>query len=166
MRSAALFTILRKAAEISGRTQFVVIGSQAIHGTVPDPDIEAVAASNDVDLYPVDGYTPMIYEELMLHLGQDSDFHIETDTYIEAVSTTLARFPNGWEARARRMSAGAVSLNGRPVEVSVLFPNIYDLTVSKVAIRRKKTSNSSTASSPSGWSSENHCSNDTSRHLA
>lgn len=76
MRKDDVVAILLKAAEVSGRTEFVVIGSQAIHGTLPDPPMDVVASSNDVDLYPTQGYgeSNSIYEELMLRLGQDSDY--------------------------------------------------------------------------------------------
>jgi predicted nucleotidyltransferase len=138
VRSAELFDILRRAAEVSGRTEFVVIGSQAVHGTVRDPDIDAVIRSPDVDLYPKADYTPIVYEELMLQLGQDSDFHVETGHYIEAVSQTLARFPEGWEDRATTMQVGFAHLAAGETPVVVMFPEIHDLAVAKLAIRREK----------------------------
>jgi hypothetical protein len=121
VRSAELFDILRRAAEVSSRSEFVVIGSQAVHGTIRDPDIDAVIRSPDVDLYPKADYTPVVYEELMLQLGQDSDFHIETGNYIEAVSQTLARFPEGWEDRATTMRIGSVRV-APPLYAAGTFP--------------------------------------------
>ncbi len=140
MRKRAVLDVLLKAVEVSGRTEFVVIGSQAIHGTIPDPDIEVVIRSNDVDTYPAQGYgsNNFIYEELMLHLGQDSDYHIATNVYLEAVPQNLARFPADWRDRAITEIVGSANVAGGPCDVHVIFPEIHDLTVSKLAIRREK----------------------------
>lgn len=138
VRSAELFDILVRAAKVSGRTEFVVIGSQAIHGTLADPDIDAVLRSPDVDLYPTSGYTPVVYEELMRELGQDSDFHVESGNYIEAVPVALARFPNGWESRATSKTVGHVTVGNDNRPVVVMFPDIHDLAVAKLAILRAK----------------------------
>jgi hypothetical protein len=140
MRKADLVAILLKAAEISGRTEFVVVGSQAIHGTRPDAEIDVVIRSNDLDIYPVQGYGDhnLVYEELMLQLGQDSDFDLDTGTYIEAVPVTLARFPSDWEDRALRESVGSVRISGNKHHVTAVFPEIHDLVVSKLAIGREK----------------------------
>jgi hypothetical protein len=115
-----------------------VIGSQAIHGSFRDPDLDVVLRSDDLDIYPRDGYTPMVYEELMLHLGQDSDYHVETGQYLEAVETTLARFPAGWEDRATRTHVGKATIRNIKKDVHVVWPEIHDLVVSKLAIRRLK----------------------------
>ncbi len=114
----------------------MVIGSQAIHGTVEDPEIEVVLRSDDVDVYPRGGWpeSNAMYEELMLQLGQDSDFHIQTDNYIEAVSATLARFPDGWEARAIQKSVGTFTKDGEVHRVNAIFPEIHDLTVAKLVV--------------------------------
>jgi hypothetical protein len=136
MRKDDVVALLLKAAEVSARTEFVIIGSQAIHGTIPDPDLDVVTRSTDVDLYPVGGYGErfMVFQDLMLHLGQDSDYHIETDVYLEAVQPDLARFPAGWEARVTRECIGSVEIAGVRKEVTVVFPEIHDLTVSKLAV--------------------------------
>ncbi len=114
----------------------MVIGSQAIHGTIEDPEIEVVLRSDDVDVYPRGGWpdSNAMYEELMLQLGQDSDFHIKTDNYIEAVSATLARFPDGWEGRAIQKSVGTFTKNGEVHRVNAIFPEIHDLTVAKLVV--------------------------------
>jgi hypothetical protein len=140
MQRHELVDILLKAAEISGHAEFVIIGSQAIYGTSPDANIEIVVRSNDVDLYPARGYgaTNLIYEELMLHLGQDSDYHVATNAYIEAVPENLARFPADWRDRAVREVVGTAQIGGKSCDVVAIFPEIHDLTVSKLAIRREK----------------------------
>jgi hypothetical protein len=115
MRKADMLAILIKAAEVSSCTEFVVIGSQAIHGTWPDPEMDVVLRSNDLDLFPLHGYG-------------DSN----------VVSETLARRPPDWSTRTLREVVGSVEIGGSRREVTVIFPEIHDLTVSKLAIRREK----------------------------
>ena len=138
MRYEEVVRILLRAAEVSGRREFVVIGSQAIHGSSADPALDVVLRSDDIDIYPADGYTPVVYEELMLQLGQDSDYHVQTGQYIEAVSETLARFPPGWERRMLRAPIGSIAIDGAEREVLVGWPEIHDLVVSKLAVGRDK----------------------------
>lgn len=140
MKKHELVDILLKAAEVSGHAEFVIIGSQAIYGTLSDVGIEVVVRSNDVDLYPAQGYgaTNLVYEELMLHLGQDSDYHVTTNVYIEAVRQNLARLPADWRDRAVTEVVGTAQVGGNDREVVAIFPEIHDLTVSKLAIRREK----------------------------
>jgi hypothetical protein len=140
MRKGELIEILLKAAEVSGYTEYVVIGSQAIHGTVADPDVEVVIRSSDADIYPVQGYGDQNswYEELMLHLGQDSDHHVEANVYLEAVPTDLARLPPDWRERATTELIGSAQVGSESRAVYAIFPEIHDLTVSKIAIRREK----------------------------
>lgn len=126
--------ILLRTATVTGWTHLVVIGSQAIHGAIPDPDIEAVQISPDVDLYPASGYGHNItWEKLMAELGSESDFHLETTHYVEGVPVNLARFPEGWEGRALSRVIGTVDLNGETVPVTATFPEIHDLTVAKLS---------------------------------
>jgi len=141
MRKAEVEKLLLKCAEVSWRTEFVVIGSQAIHGTFADVNIDAVVMSPDLDLYPKAGYDPrnIDYEVMMREVGQDSTYHEDTGTYIEAVPTTLARFPFGWEARTTREVIGSIEVaNGERRKVTVDYPEIHDLTVAKLAIGREK----------------------------
>jgi GrpB-like predicted nucleotidyltransferase (UPF0157 family) len=56
MRKAEVEKMVLECAEVSWQIEFVVIGSQAIHGTLADPAIDAVVLSPDLDLYPKAGY--------------------------------------------------------------------------------------------------------------
>jgi hypothetical protein len=80
----------------------------------------------------------MIYEELMFELGQDSEYHAQTGKYIEVVSDSLARFPDGWQGRAIRKAIGTMVQQGVTHEVVAIFPEIHDLTVAKLAVFRSK----------------------------
>ena len=139
MKSEQLYALLLSAAKISGWTNLVVIGSQAIHGTVEDPKIDVVVRSPDADFYRHGGYpSNAMWEHIVAEIGQDSDYHIENLVYAEAVPQDLARLPIDWEARAKTKTIGTITLDGAEVPVSVTFPDIYDLTVSKLSINRPK----------------------------
>jgi hypothetical protein len=97
--------------------------------------------SPDLDMYPKAGYSSRNtdYESMMLEVGQDSSYHEETGTFVEAVSTKLARFPTGWEDRTIREIIGTVEVaDGQKREVTVIYPEIHDLRVAKLAIGREK----------------------------
>lgn len=81
MLRAQLFELIKKAAEVSGRTEFVVIGSQAAYGSSGE-ELGTIVRSPDADIYPSAGYTPFVYETLMLELGQDSDYHLDSGHYL------------------------------------------------------------------------------------
>jgi hypothetical protein len=135
MKAEEVRDILQRVAELTGWTEIVIIGSQAIHGTIEDPQIDAVVMSPDVDLYPKHGYGHnAIWENLLSELGQDSDFHVENLRYVESVRTTLARFPDGWESRAMTKKVGEITVNGATKNVTATFPEIHDLTVAKLAV--------------------------------
>src|SRR6185312_348954 len=138
MKSTDLINTLLKAAALSYHTDFVVIGSSAIHGTIENPSIDAVLRTPDVDFYPTATFTPILWEELMRELGQDSDYHMQSGCYLEVVSATLARFPEGWENRAKRKIIGSIDIKSTEQKVNATFPEIHDLTVSKIAIKRNK----------------------------
>jgi hypothetical protein len=140
VRRQQLYNILLRAAEISHRTEFIVICSQALYGAVEEEElnIATVINSNDVDFYPVLLVGAATWEELMLELGQDSDFHVEHDIYIEVVPPDLARFPDAWQQRVHTREIGSCVINGTARAVSVTFPEIHDLAVAKVVIGREK----------------------------
>ncbi len=136
MKAEQVYSILRRAADVTGWTEFVVIGSQAIHGTIENPDIREVIRSNDVDIYPKGGYgaNNAMWETVLVELGQDSDYHLETDTYVEAVPPTLARLPCGWLDRAIIKNIGSIGFGNGRRPINLYFPEIHDLVVSKIMI--------------------------------
>lgn len=135
MNAKDVYDILLRTAEATGWTDIVVIGSQAIHGSVENPDIDAVLRSPDVDIYPRGGYSHnATWENLLLELGQDSAFHVDTRRYVESVRADLARFPQGWQERALTKNIGSIERDGTALEVTVTFPVIHDLVVAKLAV--------------------------------
>jgi len=70
--------VIGAAAEIAGLDEFVVVGSQAILGTHPDPP-HALLESMEVDLYPRNA--PEKGNEVEGTLGDGSQFHSQFGYY-------------------------------------------------------------------------------------
>lgn len=84
----------RKAKELSGHSEFVIVDSVAILGAVADPP--------DVMVMPIDVDTcmkadPVRTGELWEALGQGSPFEDEHGHDLDRVSHNLPSFPEGWQ---------------------------------------------------------------------
>lgn len=96
MNRLQLHALLRKAQELSGHSEFVIVGSLAILGAVADPP-NAMVMSIDVDTYMK--ADPGRTGELCDALGQGSPFEYEHGYYLDPVSPNLPSFPEGWQDR-------------------------------------------------------------------
>jgi hypothetical protein len=114
-----LHALLRKAKELSGHTEFVIVGSLAILGAVADPP-DAMVVSIDVDTYMK--ADPGRTGELCEALGQGSPFEDEHGYYLDPVSPNLPSFPEGWESRLIQIDFG---------DVRAFFVEANDVAVSK-----------------------------------
>jgi hypothetical protein len=114
-----LHALLRKAKELSGHTEFVIVGSLAILGAVADPP-DAMVVSIDVDTYMK--ADPGRTGELCEALGQGSPFEAEHGYYLDPVSPNLPSFPEGWESRLIQIDFG---------DVRAFFVEANDVAVSK-----------------------------------
>ena len=121
--------VLRAAADITGATEIVVIGSQAILGQIDDPpselvssieaDIFTLRAASDADV--IDGA-----------IGELSMFHQTFGYYAHGVSERTAILPDGWQQRLVRLhSASTGAATGLCLE-------LHDLAVSKLIAARPK----------------------------
>jgi hypothetical protein len=129
MQRPQLEHILRAAAGITGATEFVVIGSQAVLGQFPDApeellgsieaDVFSLRSEADGDL--IDGT-----------IGEGSPFHQTFGYYAHGVSVETARLPEGWRERLvpiRNENTGGGT---------GLCLEIHDLAVSKLVAAREK----------------------------
>jgi hypothetical protein len=91
-----LHVLLRQAKELSGHSEFVVVGSLAILGAISKPPDEMVM-SIDVDTYMK--ADPGRTGELNEALGQGSPFEDQYGYYLDPVSPNLPSFPEGWQDR-------------------------------------------------------------------
>ena len=129
MKRSDLEHILRASKDVTGETEFIVIGSQAILG--PHPDAPSVLReSMEADLYPK--FRPELSEIIEGSLGRYSQFDQTFGYFADGVSPATATLPKGWEERLVRVSnentGGAIGW----------CLDAHDLAFSKLAARREK----------------------------
>lgn len=83
--------VLRAAAKITGEKQFIIVGSQALHGKFPDIADEIVM-SVEVDLIAKKNANRT---EWLNAIGQDSTFHETFGYYADPVDESTATLPRG-----------------------------------------------------------------------
>jgi hypothetical protein len=120
--------VLRAAGDIVGDDQFVIIGSQALHGKHPDL-VDELCYSFEVDLFPKN--KPEATERLWA-IGLDSRFHETHGYYADPVDEKTAVLPRGWKARLMNLPAG--DTHG----VTGLCLDPHDLAISKYIAGREK----------------------------
>jgi hypothetical protein len=91
--------LIAAAAEVCGETEIVVIGSQAILGSVDDPPA-AMLRSIEADVYP--RKDPARAEDIDGALGDGSPFQRTYGFYAHGVGPETAKAPSGWEDRLIR----------------------------------------------------------------
>jgi hypothetical protein len=128
MKKQQLDHVLRAAGRITGERQFVIVGSQSLHGRYPDAADEIVHSA-EVDLIAKN--TPQRTEWLNV-IGQDSPFHEEFGYYADPVDETTATLPRGWKGRLVNLPPGDTE------GVLGLCLDPHDLAISKYVARREK----------------------------
>ena len=79
--------IIRAAADVTDQYEFVIVGSQSILGSVPNP--EAVfTMSAEADIYPLQA--PELAEKIEGALGEGSQFHDTNGYYAQGVGPETA----------------------------------------------------------------------------
>lgn len=120
--------VLRAAGRITGETQFVIIGSQALHGKYPDlRDMICTSAEVELIARKIPSRT-----EWLNAIGADSPFHEEFGYYADAVDETTAVLPKGWRGRLVNLPEG----DTEGIRALCLEP--HDLAIAKYAARREK----------------------------
>lgn len=128
MKKQQLDHVLRAAGRITGEKQFLIIGSQALHGKYPDlPD--EIAHSAAVDLI---AKSNIDRSEWLNAIGQDSPFHETFGCYADPVDETTATLPRGWKGRLVNLPPGDTD------GVKGLCLDPHDLAIAKYAARREK----------------------------
>ncbi len=129
MTKEQLEHIIRAAAEITGRREFVIIGSQAILASYSDPGPELLA-SFEADIFALND--PSVAEEIDGAIGENSAFYLTFGIYAHGVGPETATLPPGWQDRLVRLATpgtrGAVGLCLEP----------HDIAVSKLVAGRDK----------------------------
>jgi hypothetical protein len=128
MKKQQLDHVLRAAGEITGEKQFIIIGSQSLHGKYPDlPD--EILLSAEVDLIAKND--PKKTEALNF-IGVYSRFHETYGYYADPVDESTAILPKGWKSRLVNLPPGDTK------GVSGLCLDPHDLAIAKYVARREK----------------------------
>src|SRR6266404_4956406 len=120
--------VLRAADRITGEKQFVIIGSQSLHGKHPDL-ADDIVRSAEVDLI---AKRDASRTEWLNVIGQDSKFHGQFGYYADPVDETTATLPKGWKGRLVNLPAGDTE------GVRGLCLDPHDLAIAKYVARREK----------------------------
>jgi hypothetical protein len=120
--------VLRAAGRITGEKQFIIIGSQSLHGKHPDV-ADDILRSFEVDL--IAKRDPSRSEWLNV-IGQDSPFHEQFGYYADPVDESTAVLPKGWKARLVNLPEGETD------GVRGLCLDPHDLAIAKYAAGRDK----------------------------
>jgi hypothetical protein len=128
MKKQQVDHVLRAAARITGENQFIIIGSQALHGTYPDlPD--EIVRSAEADL--IAGQAG-VRTEWLNAIGYMSPFHETFGYYAAPVDVSTATLPKRWRGRLVELHPGAAA------GVKGLCLEPHDLTIAKYAAARAK----------------------------
>ncbi|HXV59554.1 MAG TPA: DUF6036 family nucleotidyltransferase [Vicinamibacteria bacterium] len=128
MKKQQLDHLLRAGGRITGEKQFIIIGSQSLHGTYPDLPDELVQSA-EADLIAKGDISKT---EWLNAIGQDSPFHERFGYYADPVDETTATLPAGWKGRLVNLPPGDTE------GVRGLCLDPHDLAISKYVARREK----------------------------
>jgi hypothetical protein len=126
MKRRDLQTALRAAARVARQSEFILIGSQAIHAHSHRPPTE-VLLSQECDLYP--RTHPQAAHILDIELGPNSAFARRHGFYVDVVTPDIATLPEGWEKRLTPFRVG---------RITAFCLELHDLLASKLAAGRLK----------------------------
>ena len=118
-----LFKMFAVARDLTGHSDYVVVGSLSVLGLGDDNPIPAdMTVSNDIDCFTK--ADPERILDVQAALGADSPFHVKNGYYLDPVSPSLPSLPEGWEDRMNMIERDGI-------RVWFLEPN--DAAMSKYA---------------------------------
>jgi hypothetical protein len=128
MKKREVDHVLRAAGRITGEKQFIIIGSQSLHGKFPDlPD--DLVKSFEVDLM---ASKHADRTEWLNVIGLYSPFHESFGYYADPVDHKTATLPKGWKSRLVNLPDGDTE------GVRGLCLDPHDLAIAKYVARREK----------------------------
>lgn len=132
MKRADLEHLIRAASAITNQRDLVIIGSQAILGSVPNAPTTApeLCRSLEADMYPLS--RPDLADLIEGAIGAQSDFDATFGYYADGVGPETAILPDGWEDRLVEIENLATG-GGRG-----LCLERHDLAISKLSAGREK----------------------------
>lgn len=128
MRKSELEHVIRAAKEITGETEFVVIGSQALHGAFPNL-VDKLVTSHECDIYLPNSPEKT---ELLNSIGMLTPFAQTYGYYADPVDPDTAKLPKSWPRRK-------ITISTRNTNGAIYYcPAPEDLVFSKLAAGREK----------------------------
>jgi len=123
---------VRAAGAVLGVSELLVIGSQAVHGSMTGPLPEEAARSVEVDLAVRGDADGRMADLIDGAIGEASMFHDTFGYYAQGVVATTAVLPDGWQQRLVPFeSAGTHGVVAWCLE-------LHDLWISKAIAGREK----------------------------
>ncbi|EGF30226.1 converved hypothetical protein [Oxalobacteraceae bacterium IMCC9480] len=129
MKKSEVEHVLRAAAAIVGDNEFIIIGSQSLHGKYPDLADE-ILKSQEVDLL---SKNKMDKTDFLNVIGMDSTFHETFGYYADPVDAHTATLPKHYRNRLVHLKQ-----EGSGVSVKAYCLEPHDLVVAKLAAGRDK----------------------------
>jgi hypothetical protein len=128
MKKQQVDHVLRAAGRITGEKQFIIIGSQSLHGKHPDL-ADDIVRSAEVDLL---AKRDASRTEWLNVIGQDSKFHEQFGYYADPCDEHTATLPKGWKGRLVNLPDGDTE------GVRGLCLDPHDLAIAKYVAHREK----------------------------
>jgi hypothetical protein len=128
MKKQQVDHVLRAAGRITGDKQFIIIGSQSLHGKYPDLPDEILRSA---EVYLIAGKRSARTEWLNV-IGYLSPFHETFGYYADPVDAGTATLPKGWKGRLVNLAPGDTE------GVRGLCLDPHDLAIAKYAAAREK----------------------------
>ena len=123
---------IRAAAAVIGVNELLIIGSQAVHGSVPLPLPPEALRSVEVDVAVFEDPDNRKADLIDGSIGEASMFHEAFGIYAQGVSETTAILPDGWRDRLVKYESPAA--NG----IVAWCLELHDLWISKAIAGRPK----------------------------
>lgn len=92
--------IIRASGDITDQYEFVIVGSQSMLGSVPNPE-KVFTVSMEADIYPLQA--PELADRIDGAIGEGSPFHQKFGYYAQGVAPGTAMLPKDWMQRVHRV---------------------------------------------------------------
>lgn len=154
MRRDQLEHAIRAACQIIGRDEVIVVGSQAILGSIPEDRLpRAATMSAEIDILPIaddNAQTAYLADLIEGVAGEFSPFEQTHGFSIDGVDLETSALPRGWRDRLVAVAnANTAAPSGTPVFTGWCVEP-HDLCVAKLCALREKDRNFVTALLESG----------------
>lgn len=123
---------IRAAGSVLGVSELLVIGSQAVHGSMSGPLPIEAARSVEVDVAVRGDAEGRLADLIDGSIGEASMFHDTFGYYAQGVVESTARLPDGWQARLVPFDTPGTR------GVTAWCIELHDLWVSKAVAGREK----------------------------